>query len=63
MRTASKSLEDEELQRIHLFMATSKWTPKDVLGVMERLSDRVYKALEYVVEGAVVIATCNRFEV
>ncbi len=48
---------------IGLYAITHKTAPLDVIGRLEVLVDEVYSRLREVVDGSLVLATCNRFEV
>jgi glutamyl-tRNA reductase len=48
---------------IALYAITHRNAPLDVIGRFEVLVDDVYARLRDVVDGALVLATCNRFEV
>jgi len=51
------------LDSIALYAITHRSAPLDVIGKLEVLVDDVYVRLRDVVDGALVLATCNRFEV
>ena len=51
------------LDSISLYAITHESAPLEVIGGLEPISSRVYESLRGLVEGVVVLATCNRFEV
>ena len=52
-----------DLSRLRVFAIAHNWAPLNIVSSAGRLKDRVYEALYPYVDGLLVLATCNRFEV